>query len=283
MPDKSCFVIMPFRDKFDDIYHRIIKPAAEASGFRPVRADEVYSTRPVISDIFEGIINASAIIADASERNPNVNYELGIAHTLRKPTIIIAHEHEDIPFDYRHHRSHVYTLSSSGCSTLAAVLRQSLSTIASEQAGIESLTGRWTGWYKEPDDPEWRPTAHEIVARGGTILAVAYGVANESRSVCAHAEVDGIGKWRLVWTYDSKTILGGYDIADHTGTHIAYFLSGPGGRRLMEGRYFNNRKQQTGHIGSVGEFNCEWVSPSLVYHLAFDKESWPVNRGNRGI
>jgi hypothetical protein len=60
--DKSCFVIMPFRDKFDDIYHRIIKPAAEASGFRPVRADEVYSTRPVISDIFEGITNASAII-----------------------------------------------------------------------------------------------------------------------------------------------------------------------------------------------------------------------------
>jgi hypothetical protein len=132
---------------------------------------------------------------------------------------------------------------------LAEVLRQSLATIASEQAGIESLTGRWAGWYKEPDDPEWHPTAHEIVARGGTILAVAYGVANESRSVCAHAEVDGIGKWRLVWTYDSKTILGGYELADHTGT---------------------------------GEFNCEWVSPSLVYHLAFDEESWPVNRGSRG-
>jgi hypothetical protein len=249
MSDKSCFVIMPFRDNFNDIYHRVIKPAAEASGFKPIRADEVYSTRPVISDIFEGITNASAIIADASERSPNVNYELGIAHALRKPTIIIARDRDDIPFDYRHHRSHVYTLSSSGCSILAEVLRQSLATIASEQAGIESLTGRWAGWYKEPDDPEWHPTAHEIVARGGTILAVAYGVANESRSVCAHAEVDGIGKWRLVWTYDSKTILGGYELADHTGT---------------------------------GEFNCEWVSPSLVYHLAFDEESWPVNRGSRG-
>jgi hypothetical protein len=141
MPDKSCFVIMPFRDKFDEIYRRIIKPAAEASGFRPVRADEVYSTRPVISDIVEGITNASAIIADASERNPNVNYELGIAHTLRKPTIIIAHEREDIPFDYRHHRSHVYTLSPSGCSTLAAVLRQSLSTIASDTAAVVRYRG----------------------------------------------------------------------------------------------------------------------------------------------
>jgi hypothetical protein len=51
----------------------------------------------------------------------------------------------------------------------------------------------------------------------------------------------------------------------------------------MEGRYFNNRKQQTGQTGRVGAFNCEWVSPSLVYHLAFDEESWPVNRANRGI
>src|SRR2546430_13652985 len=87
---RTCFVIMPFRPVFDKLYDVVITKAALASGFTPIRADKIYSTEPIIKDIVNGIANSSAVIADASGRNPNVNYELGVAHTLSKPTIIIS-------------------------------------------------------------------------------------------------------------------------------------------------------------------------------------------------
>src|SRR5262249_55771854 len=92
---KTCFVIMPFRPDFDRLYEDLIAPIVTDHHLSPVRADRIYSTRPIIGDIIEGITNATVVIADATGQNPNVNYELGVAHTLGKPTIIIAQSRED--------------------------------------------------------------------------------------------------------------------------------------------------------------------------------------------
>ncbi|XOF33445.1 MAG: hypothetical protein ACL93V_15825 [Candidatus Electrothrix sp. YB6] len=105
---KTCFVIIPFGGNFDSYYKMIICPGIEASGLTPVRADEIYGTKPIIEDICDQIFSAKIIIADVSTKNPNVNYELGVAHALNKQVIIISQSIDDVPFDYKHRRVIIY-------------------------------------------------------------------------------------------------------------------------------------------------------------------------------
>ena len=106
----NCFVIMPFSGEFNSYYSEILKPAIEKCKLRSVRADEIYGIKPIIEDIAECIINAEIIIADVTDKNPNVNYELGMAHALGKNVIIISQRVDDIPFDYRHIRAILYDM-----------------------------------------------------------------------------------------------------------------------------------------------------------------------------
>lgn len=48
--EKTCFVVMPFGGQFDEIYHEIYKPAIQAMGLKPLRADDIYDNRPIIQD-----------------------------------------------------------------------------------------------------------------------------------------------------------------------------------------------------------------------------------------
>lgn len=99
---------MPFGGYFDSYYEDIITKAVEESGFTPLRADKVYNTQAIIKDIFTLIKQSSFLIADATGKNPNVSYELGVAHALKKPVIIISQTLEDIPFDLKHLRILLY-------------------------------------------------------------------------------------------------------------------------------------------------------------------------------
>lgn len=102
---------MPFGGNFDSYYKEIIIPSIQESNLTPVRADEIYGTKSIIEDIFEEIYKAKLIVADVSHKNPNVNYELGVAHALNKPVIIISSSMNDVPFDYRHRRIIIYDTS----------------------------------------------------------------------------------------------------------------------------------------------------------------------------
>ncbi|MAD90339.1 MAG: hypothetical protein CMK64_11590 [Pseudoalteromonas sp.] len=104
----NCFVIMPFSNPYNDYYTKIIKPTIEEQGFKVQRADEIFSNGSIIEDVYSKIIDADLIIADVSGKNPNVNYELGVAHALKKRVIIISRNLDDIPFDYKHIRTIIY-------------------------------------------------------------------------------------------------------------------------------------------------------------------------------
>lgn len=104
----KCFVISPFGDPFDDYYEKVYKPAIEGANLEAERGDEVYGTGAIIDDIFNSIIESAVILCEVTGKNPNVNYELGIAHALRKPAIIITQNINDVPFDYRHLRVVTY-------------------------------------------------------------------------------------------------------------------------------------------------------------------------------
>jgi nucleoside 2-deoxyribosyltransferase len=104
----QCFVMMPFAGEFDDIYQFVIKPTVESEGFICRRADEIPDSGVLLDSIVRSIAQADLIIVDVSKANPNVFYELGIAHSLGKNVLIIAQSVEDVPFDIRHNRLLVY-------------------------------------------------------------------------------------------------------------------------------------------------------------------------------
>ena len=104
----SCFVLMPFHEPHLEYFAGIIQPAAREAGLTATKADDIYGTAPIIQDIWNQIWRARAVIADVTGRNPDVNYELGICHSLGVPTVLITQSLTDVPFDYRHIRCIVY-------------------------------------------------------------------------------------------------------------------------------------------------------------------------------
>jgi nucleoside 2-deoxyribosyltransferase len=77
-------------------------------------------------DIWKGILKARIVIADITDRNPNVFYELGIAHTLGKPVILLTQKLTDIPFDLNRFRHIVYQDNLDGYDQLTKHLRASI-------------------------------------------------------------------------------------------------------------------------------------------------------------
>jgi hypothetical protein len=101
MSKTICFVMMPFGNPYDEYYSEIYLQAIEKSGLVPKRADSLYRPSPILHDIWEFINDSALVIADITGRNPNVMYELGLAHAIAKPAIIISDNIDDVPFDLR--------------------------------------------------------------------------------------------------------------------------------------------------------------------------------------
>ncbi len=104
----TCFVMMPYGEWNDLYYKEIYVPAIKEAGFEPVRADELFSSGTVVEQIWEQIDKSKVLLADLTGKNPNVFYELGLAHADRKPVIFTSGVLEDVPFDLRHLRVIIY-------------------------------------------------------------------------------------------------------------------------------------------------------------------------------
>lgn len=96
-----CFTIMPFGEWFDDYYTDIYIPAIEAAGLKAARADDLYRPSTIVQDIWNYTKEAKLVLVDLTGKNPNVFYELGLAHALAKPAILITNCIDDVPFDLR--------------------------------------------------------------------------------------------------------------------------------------------------------------------------------------
>ncbi|MEW8194511.1 MAG: hypothetical protein AB2793_12440 [Candidatus Thiodiazotropha sp.] len=108
----SCFVMQPFAAPLGEYYEKIYKPAIEKAGLKPLRADaELFGTGKIIDQIWRGINNAKVLVAELTTRNPNVFYELGLAHALKKPVVLISSNENDVPFDLQHIRVIYYDVN----------------------------------------------------------------------------------------------------------------------------------------------------------------------------
>lgn len=103
---KRCFVIMPFSETSEEHteqywtkhFKTFLKPLIEESGDL-----EVYRSKPLRGDILKQIIAelvvSPIVVADLTDGNPNVFWELGVRQSFKHGTITIAEEGTDIPFD----------------------------------------------------------------------------------------------------------------------------------------------------------------------------------------
>lgn len=105
----TAFVIMPFDKGFEEIYQNAIVTTLRKVGFAVSRADDVGNAQNILKDIVHGIAESDLIIADLTGSNPNVYYELGLAHGLRKAVILLTQDIQDLPFDLRSYRVIRYT------------------------------------------------------------------------------------------------------------------------------------------------------------------------------
>lgn len=114
MPRK-CFVIMPFsatdsctEEEWTEIFDDLFKPAIEDAGLDY----ECIRSEPTRGNMFARIIrelsDSYLVLADLTDGNTNVFYELGIRHSLRNRSIIVAQNRNDFPFDIAPYASHVY-------------------------------------------------------------------------------------------------------------------------------------------------------------------------------
>jgi hypothetical protein len=104
----QCFVAMPFDVNGYEYYSKIFSPAITDAGLTAVRADEGSPAGSVLKFIVDLISKSKIVVADISENNRNVHYELGVAHALGKPTVLIAPQNTNIFFDVIQERTIKY-------------------------------------------------------------------------------------------------------------------------------------------------------------------------------
>lgn len=122
--DKSVFCLMPFHKKFDKTYDTIFKTCIN-NGYECYRSDTPFTPGKILHQIIKMMLEAQLIVALLDGKNPNVFYEIGIAHSIGKTVILIANlsKVEEIPFDLSSDRLLLYANYSDLDKKLSDVLK----------------------------------------------------------------------------------------------------------------------------------------------------------------
>jgi hypothetical protein len=125
----KAFVVMQFSSPYNELYDDVIKKICEDFDLTVVRADETFSPGLIIADIVKQIIDCRLIIAEISPSNPNVFYEVGYAHAMNKPTILIAEMGTKLPFDVSPFRTLFYENTIAGKNKIEEGLRKHINAV----------------------------------------------------------------------------------------------------------------------------------------------------------
>lgn len=108
MEKAKVFMIMPFKDDIAALYEHLKDVFCENYEF--TNAGDLDNQQNILQDIVEGIYEAKVVIADLTGLNPNVFYELGLAHAMNKKVIILTQDIGELPFDIKSYRAVEYSL-----------------------------------------------------------------------------------------------------------------------------------------------------------------------------
>jgi len=129
---KLVLCAMPFAGQYEDTYAAMAR-SAKPIGATTRRIDQEEFAGDIVAKLKKDIRDSHALIADLSESNPNVFYEVGLAQGSNKPTVhVCSTPMEDLPFDLRNTNTISYEMGRTG--ELVAPLRRRLMTVLKEQA-----------------------------------------------------------------------------------------------------------------------------------------------------
>ncbi len=149
-PPDVCFVIMPFGQKadadgnlidFDDVYEYVIKPAvAHVPGLSCLRSDDIDKPGSIHSRMIRSIYDSRVAIVDTSTLNPNVFYELGVRHGLRRSvTVLIRRKGTTSPFNIEGLNSLEYDTDLKGAEKAKLDIRDAIVSALADPANVDSL------------------------------------------------------------------------------------------------------------------------------------------------
>ncbi len=124
-----AFVICQFSSPYNEVYMEVVRSVCKALAVDVIRADEHQGPGLIIADVIREINDASFVIADITPVNANVFYELGYAHGIRKPTILIAERGTKLPFDVSPFRTLFYDNTIAGKPRLEAGLNEAIKAV----------------------------------------------------------------------------------------------------------------------------------------------------------
>jgi hypothetical protein len=122
----DIFVLMPFTAELKPVFDDHIRKTAMQLNLTIQRADDMLGSRDIMHDIWRNICNSRLVIADCTGRNPNVFYEIGIAHCVGTPVLLITERPDDIPFDLRSIRCLFYEYTPRGMAAFESALAASI-------------------------------------------------------------------------------------------------------------------------------------------------------------
>lgn len=135
---RPCFVAMPYGTTWFDGVRRAIITGASAAGFEAEVSIDLKIPGPITDQIWQGIRRSDVVVVDVTDNNPNVFYELGLAHALGKEVIVITQNVATVPFDIKTSRLLIYDPSD-------------LSSLETDLAGaFKSVTARYRSEGPQP-------------------------------------------------------------------------------------------------------------------------------------
>ncbi len=248
-PQYYCFVAMAYASRYESVFDEIIKPAVENSGLRVLRGDMLMADDASLRAGLAGAIQAAhLVVADITDSNPNVMYELGISHSYNRPTVLISQD-DDLPVDLQGQRVYNYSMSDSGKAAAMVNL---------ETACRRALFPR-------------EQLLHQMIGSAETPVLVVYGtptrshidevyppvsVAYERRLQTISAEVLGVslltnGFWRLMRGVENQgNVLVPVDAAlapdDMLAGRSAFLIGGPAVNRFVEAHFDDLKRRYSG-------------------------------------
>lgn len=152
---KRCFIVTPIggdntptRRAADGLIKAVMRPVLEAMDFEVVAAHEISVAGSIPRQVIEHILDDELVIANLSELNPNVMYELAVRHCTNKPVVVLAEHGTKLPFDIAAERTIFYLNDMYGAEDLKPAL---------QAAVIEAMN------QTETDNPVHRVSSTKII------------------------------------------------------------------------------------------------------------------------
>jgi len=189
---------MPFSDRLASLWTLGISRACQELGWRCVRADMIHTPGFVVGQLYQSITAADVIIGEMTDRNPNVFYEVGFAHALGKPTILLAETSDDLKaFDTQGLRHFLHGGD-------PAVVRETLARVLPEieaQLSIEPMIPDATTLYEWPSEEHPDPGFAWTSSKPGRELQIDVAGGQRILNAPGLGPLISISNTKLLWNH----------------------------------------------------------------------------------